>query len=82
MLNDLKKRLLDKNIIINFDDSIQKSVIKHGYNDEYGARPLKRFIQRHIETLVATKIIEGSVEPHQTYLLTVKDDQLKLEKDN
>ncbi|AUD64063.1 ATP-dependent chaperone ClpB (plasmid) [Tenericutes bacterium MO-XQ] len=82
MLNDLKKRLLDKNIIINFDDSIQKYVIKHGYNDEYGARPLKRFIQRHIETLVATKIIEGSVEPHQTYLLTVKDDQLKLEKDN
>jgi ATP-dependent Clp protease ATP-binding subunit ClpB len=69
MLNDLKKRLLDKNIIINFDDSIQKYVIKHGYNDEYGARPLKRFIQRHIETLVATKIIEGTVEPHHTYSL-------------
>jgi ATP-dependent Clp protease ATP-binding subunit ClpB len=82
MLNDLKKRLLEKNIIINFDDSIQKYVIKHGYNDEYGARPLKRFIQRHIETLVATKIIEGSIEPHHTYILTVKDDQLTLEKDN
>jgi len=82
MLNDLKKRLLEKNIIINFDDSIQKYVIKHGYNDEYGARPLKRFIQRHIETLVATKIIEGSIEPHQSYVLMVKDDQLTLEKDN
>jgi ATP-dependent Clp protease ATP-binding subunit ClpB len=82
MLNDLKKRLLEKNIIINFDDSIQKYVIKHGYNDEYGARPLKRFIQRHIETLVATKIIEGSIEPHQNYVLMVKDDQLTLEKDN
>jgi ATP-dependent Clp protease ATP-binding subunit ClpB len=57
-------------------------VIKHGYNDEYGARPLKRFIQRHIETLIATKIIEGSLEPHQNYLLKVKDDQLTLEKDN
>jgi ATP-dependent Clp protease ATP-binding subunit ClpB len=81
MLNDLKKRLSEKNININFDETIQKYVIKHGYNDEYGARPLKRFIQRHIETLIATKIIEGSLEPYQNYLLTVKDDQLTLEKD-
>lgn len=82
MLNDLKKRLLEKNIIINFDDMIQKYVIKHGYNDEYGARPLKRFIQRHIETMIATKIIDGSIEPHQNYLLIVKDDELALIKDN
>jgi ATP-dependent Clp protease ATP-binding subunit ClpB len=82
MLNDLKKRLLEKNIMINFDESIQKYVIKHGYNDEYGARPLKRYIQRHIETLIATKIIDGSIEPHQKYSLTVKDDELALIKDN
>ena len=82
MLNDLKKRLSEKNIMVNFDDSIQKYVIKHGYNDEYGARPLKRFIQRHIETLIATKIIEGLIEPHQNYLLTVKDDNIILTKDN
>jgi ATP-dependent Clp protease ATP-binding subunit ClpB len=68
--------------MINFDESIQKYVIKHGYNDEYGARPLKRYIQRHIETLIATKIIDGSIEPHQKYSLTVKDDELALIKDN
>jgi len=76
MLKDLKNRLETKQIYLDFDESIQKYVIKHGYNDEYGARPLKRFIQRHIETLVATKMIEGSIMPHHKYLLTVIDDTL------
>lgn len=78
MLNDLSTRLASKNIHITFDESIQKYVIKHGYNDEYGARPLKRFIQRHIETMVATKMIEGSIEPHKHYIIKVIDDQLNI----
>ncbi len=78
MLNDLVNRLKTKNIYIDFDGSIQKYVIKNGYNEEYGARPLKRFIQRNIETLVATKMIDGTIEPHKHYLLTVKDNQLTI----
>lgn len=78
MLNDLHERLEEKNLFIEFGDDIQKYVIQHGFNDEYGARPLKRFIQRHIETLVATKIIEGLIEPHQYYKMYVKDDQLEI----
>jgi ATP-dependent Clp protease ATP-binding subunit ClpB len=76
MLNDLRKRLEEKNLLIELGEEIQKFVIKHGFNDEYGARPLKRFIQRHIETLVATKIIEGSIEPHKKYQMQVVEDQL------
>lgn len=78
MLNDLKERLEEKNLFIEFGEDIQKYVIQHGFNDEYGARPLKRFIQRHIETLVATKIIEGSIEPHLHYKMYVVDDHLEI----
>jgi ATP-dependent Clp protease ATP-binding subunit ClpB len=80
MLNDLKVRLLAKNIDIQFGEEIQKFVIKHGFNDEYGARPLKRFIQRHIETLIASKMIEGFIEPHQAYHMIVVDDHLEIVK--
>jgi ATP-dependent Clp protease ATP-binding subunit ClpB len=78
MLHDLEKRLLDKNIHITFGEDVQKFIIKHGFNDEYGARPLKRFIQRHVETLIAMKMIEGMIIPNQGYSMIVKDDQLSI----
>jgi ATP-dependent Clp protease ATP-binding subunit ClpB len=78
MLDELILRLETKNIHLSFNDDVQKYVIQHGYNDEYGARPLKRFISRHIETLIATKIIEGTIIPHQSYEMTVVDDHLEL----
>jgi ATP-dependent Clp protease ATP-binding subunit ClpB len=78
MLDELIMRLETKNIHLSFNDDVQKYVIQHGYNDEYGARPLKRFISRHIETLIATKIIEGTIIPHQSYEMTVVDDHLEL----
>ncbi len=78
MLSDLESRLSDKNILIKLDEDVQKYVIKHGFNDEYGARPLKRFIQRNIETLIASKMIEGTIIPQNHYQIVVKDDQLEL----
>lgn len=78
MLEDLKERLLTKHIDLTFGEDIQKYVIKHGFNDEYGARPLKRFIQRQIETFIAMKMIEGHIIPHHAYVLNVIDDQLVL----
>lgn len=80
MLSDLKDRLMERNLIIEFTEDVQKFVIKHGFNDEYGARPLKRFIQRQIETLIATKIIEGEIKPHEPYRLVVENDTLSLKK--
>ncbi len=79
MIQDLNERLQEKNIYINFDDQVHKYVIKHGFNDEYGARPLKRFIQRHIETLIALHMIEGKVIPHAHYLMSVVKDELVIE---
>lgn len=80
LLKDLRHRLTDNNIHITFDEHVEKFVIKHGFNDEYGARPLKRFIQRQVETFIATKIIEGSLLPHHHYLVDVKDDQLTVKE--
>ena len=76
MLIDFQERLEEKNISIQFDSEISKYIIKHGFNDEYGARPLKRYIQRHIETLIAIKIIDGTIEPHKLYELIVQDNEL------
>lgn len=78
MLQDLSERLFNKNIFISFTDDIQKFVIKHGFNDEYGARPLKRFIQRNIETFIATKMIDGSILPQTHYELFINEDQLDI----
>ncbi len=80
LLNDLKIRLTGNNIFMNFDEPVEKFVMKHGFNDEYGARPLKRFIQRQVETTIASHIIEGTLMPHHHYMMTVKDDQLVIEE--
>ncbi|MBU1141511.1 MAG: ATP-dependent chaperone ClpB, partial [Firmicutes bacterium] len=80
MLNDLRIRLEEKNLYIELGEEIEKYVIKNGFNDEYGARPLKRYIQRHIETLVAMKIIDGTMEPHVLYQMVVKDNNLQIQK--
>lgn len=80
MLDELEHRLLQQNIHLHFGEDIQKYVIKNGYNEQYGARPLKRYIQRHIETFIATQIINEQIEPHLDYDLIVQDDTLKLKR--
>lgn len=80
MLNDLETRLLKQNIHIHFTEEVQKYVIKNGFNETYGARPLKRFIQRHIETFIANQIIDETIAPHLDYEVTIIDDQIALNR--
>ena len=79
MLLDLQTRLNDKDIKILFTEDLKKFILKNGYSMEYGARPIKRFIQKELETFIAIKMIEGFIEPHKAYILTVKDDHLIFE---
>ena len=76
MLDELKMRLKSENIDMTFTDKVNTYVIKHGYQEEYGARPLKRFIQRHIETLIANHIINNIVIPQTPCVMDVENDQL------
>ncbi len=80
MLNELEQRLSKQNINVSFGEDIQKYVIKNGYNETYGARPLKRFIQRHLETFIATKIINEELSLHTPYDMVVENDELSIIK--
>ncbi|MBQ8884248.1 MAG: AAA family ATPase, partial [Oscillospiraceae bacterium] len=63
MLEDLKKRLKDKNIGLNVTENARIALVENGYDQNYGARPLRRYIQQNVETLVAKKIIAEDIAP-------------------
>lgn len=63
MIKELRKRLADKQVGIEVTDAAMDAIVEQGFDPNYGARPLKRFIQRKVETLIARKIIAGQVEP-------------------
>ena len=76
LMADLNSRLADREIAIKLTESAKQHIIDQGYDQVYGARPLKRFIQRKIETLIARKLIADDVAPGST--LTVDYDGEKL----
>ncbi len=80
MLNDLCKRLDKNNIHIEFSQNVNKFVIDNSYNTAYGARPIKRFIQKNIETEIAKKIISSEIIPQKSYFIDFKGKILVNEK--
>ena len=66
MLADLQKRLDDKHIRINVSDAAKNYIVDCGYDPNFGARPLRRFIQRKVETLAAKRIIGGNLSAGDT----------------
>ena len=79
MLNDLKARLLSEYYVIDFDESIKHYVLDSAFSPEFGARPLKRFIQHNIETVLAKMIIDQSLKTGKKYIVSYnKEDGLKV----
>ena len=76
MIMNLKKRLEDKQLGIDITDSAKEYIINAGYDPIYGARPLKRFLQQKVETLVARKIIEGNISEGTTLVVDFVDGEL------
>ena len=72
----LFKRLLIRNITLKLSENAQHYLASKGYDSHYGARPLKRVIQREIENVLAEKILRGEVSEGQNILLEVKDEHL------
>jgi len=62
ILGELSKKLLEKDITVNFDEKIIAKIASEGFNQEFGARPLKRFIQDKIEDLIAQKMLKDEVK--------------------
>ena len=78
MLNDLRKRLADKQLTLVVTDAAKAFIVDNGYDPIYGARPLKRYIQANVETMIAKEIIGGSRVPGDTLTVDVENGTLVL----
>ena len=80
MINDLNKRLAGQDIRLALTDAAKDYVIEGGYDPIYGARPLKRFLQKNVETLAARLILSGNVMEGDKIVLDVQDGKLVANK--
>lgn len=78
MLNELVEHVFKNNFKLIYDEKVVDFVLENAYAPEYGARPLKRFIQKSIETYIAEEIVKGNINPQVTYRLSVTNDKLTL----
>ena len=76
MLADVNKRLEDKELSIQLTDAAKSYVIEHGYEPAYGARPLKRYLTKHVDTLAARMILSGEVYPQDTIVIDEQGGEL------
>ncbi len=76
LVTDLNKRLADKELTLKITDEAKHYIMDHGYDAVYGARPLKRYIQKNVDTLVAKLILAGNVGAQDVITIDVKDDRL------
>ena len=74
IITNIQNRLSDKRIKITLTDEAKKHIIDNSYDTEYGARPIKRYVSRNIESLIANNIIENNIQYNSTVTIDVKDD--------
>ena len=79
MMADLNRRLADQEIRLQLTDEAKSYIIDGGYDPVYGARPLKRFLQKNVETLAARMILSGNVQTEDTIVIGLKDGKLAAE---
>ena len=76
MLNDLKGRLENEYYVVDFTDSLKEYILDQAYNKEFGARPIKRYIQHNVETVLARKIIDGTLKPKNKYIVDYINNEI------
>ena len=76
LVKDLNRRLADKELSVELTPAAKNYVADHGYEPMYGARPLKRYLQKSVETLAARLILSDGVDAEDTILIDVDNDQL------
>ena len=76
LMNQLNKRLEDREISVELTPAAESFIVEHGYDPIYGARPLKRFLQKHVETLSAKLILADEVHANDVILIDVDGDHL------
>ena len=76
LVADVNKRLADREIQIELTEEAKKMIVDGGYDPNYGARPLKRFLQKHVDTLAAKLMLQGDVGAQDTIIIDVEDGKL------
>ena len=80
LIVDLEKRLEDKHITLELTDKAKEYLIDNGYDEVYGARPLKRFVTKKLETLIAEKILTEEIKPSSKVIVDCEDNKLVIKK--
>lgn len=78
LLREFRTRLETQNLHLSFTDDLRHAIIENAFDPEYGARPIKRYIQHHVETFVARAIIAGELLPRTDYVLDYRNNDLAL----
>ena len=76
IISDIEKRLKDKNIKINLTDKAKKFIVDSSYNEQYGARPIKRFVTNNIENLLANAFLNDEIKFGEEIIFDLKDNNL------
>ena len=80
IIKDVENRLKNKNIKINVTDNAKDYIINNSYDERYGARPIKRYVSRNIETLIANNIISNNINYGDKITIDVNDNQFTIKK--
>ena len=80
MLEDLAVRLEQQEVTMDYDEAVLDWIVQEGTDADFGARPLKRFIQRYVETIVAKELIKGELESGEKLQLTMDGETLIIDK--
>ena len=79
IVKDLNERLADRELAIEVSPEAESFIVENAYDPVYGARPLKRYIQKHVETLAAKLILADGVKAQETIVISLKDGKLAAE---
>lgn len=80
LVSDLNKKLIGNKISIKLSEKAKEWIVENGYDHNYGARPLKRFLSKNLETLLAKKLIDGSIITGDDLTIDIKEDNLIIVK--
>ena len=78
MLNELKKRLYENKIYIDFSDALKEYIIDSSFSYDFGARPIKRFISKNIETIIANKIVKEDIKLNSKVLVDYINNNIEV----
>ena len=78
IIKEIENRLNDKHIKISLTDKAKDYIVDNSYDEKYGARPIKRFISRNLETLIANKIINDEIKYNSNVVIDIIDNQLTI----